>query len=351
MTSPSNGMAGGQAPHEVPLGWAPPPGSGPQWMPPQSSAPAVKPSPLPVEPREYPAFWRAPGVSWWKPVVAVVLGIVGFIVSGIVVMGVGLAVEAAVSGRDLSEVTMELGRGTITPITFLANSASLGLLVPLAFLVSRLVGQKGGWISSVVGGIRWLWLLKCFAVSFVAVAALIAVTVVLEGWGSLELSLRPGWWWLLIGIIVVTPFQAAGEEYLVRGLLNRAVASFVPVRMVGAVLGAVLSSVAFMYIHLADDIWLNTTYFFMGMLFSYLAWRTGGLEAAIAMHVANNLVAMLFLPFQDIGQIFDRSEGTGDPTVLLQLGLLGIAAVVIVRMARRSSIERVGPPHIVDMRR
>lgn len=277
---------------------------------------------------------------------AVALGTAGFVFFGIVVVLLGLVVEAAVSGRALPDVTVELGQGVITPITFLANSLSLGLLVPLTFLLSRLVGQKGGWISSVVGGIRWRWLMKCFAVSFVAVAALVSFTILLEGWENQELALRSGWWWLLIGIIVVTPFQAAGEEYLIRGVLNRSVASFIPARMVGAVLGAVVSSIVFMLIHGAGDIWLNITYFSMGMLFSYLAWRTGGLEAAIAMHVANNLVVMLLLPFQDIGQIFDRSEGAGDATALLQVGLLALAGVVIVRMARRSGIERVGPPHL-----
>ncbi len=278
---------------------------------------------------------------------AVVLGAVGFFVSGLVIGFAGLVVEAAVSDRGFLEVAQELGTLTITPITFLANSVSLGLLVPLTFLLSRLVGQKGGWISSVVGGIRWRWLLQCFGISFVAVAALIAVTIALDGWENQGLAFRPGWWWLLIGVIVVTPFQAAGEEYLIRGLLNRAVASFIPARVVGAILGAVLSSIVFMFIHGAGDIWLNITYFSMGMLFSYLAWRTGGLEAAVAMHTANNLVVMLFLPFQDISEVFNREAGTGDPTVLLQLALLGIAAVIIVRLARRSSIERWGPPVIV----
>ncbi len=276
------------------------------------------------------------------------LGAVGFIGSSIVVGFLGLLIEAAVSGRSIREVAQELGMLRITPIIFLTNSVSLALLVPLTFLLSRLVGQKGGWISSVVGRVRWSWLLRCFGVSFVAVAILIGVLISLEGWENQGLAMRPGWWWLLVGIIVVTPFQAAGEEYLVRGVLNRAVASFIPARVAGAVLGAVVSSVVFMFIHGAGDIWLNITYFSMGMLFSYLAWRTGGLEAAVAMHTANNLVAMLFLPFQDISELFDRTEGTGDPlSSLLQLGLLGIAAAIIVAMARRSSIERWGPPAIV----
>ncbi len=320
-------------------------------MAPQQWGPAPKPSPLPLEPREYPAFWRAPGIRWWKPVLAVVLGAVGFLLFSVVVVMSGVFVETVVNDRNFGDVTMELAGGKITPITFLANSVSVGLLVPLAFLLSRLVGQKGGWMSSVVGGIRWRWLFRCFGVSLVAVAVLVGIEIYLLGWESLELAFRPGWWWLLIGIIVVTPFQAAGEEYLIRGVLNRAVASFIPLRVVGAVLGAVLSSFVFMIIHDAGDIWLNINYFSMGMLFSYLAWRTGGLEAAIAMHTANNLVLMLFLPFQDISDLFDRTEGTGDVTVLVQLGLLVVAAAVIVFLARRSSIERVGPPNIVGVRR
>ncbi len=369
MTHPdSSGVGTGGARPPGP-GWAPPPGPPPNWTPPRipepgwappnGSRPAPmaspqpqwgpppKPSPLPVEPKEYPQFWRAPGIRWWKPVLAVVLGVLGFLFFGFVIVLIGLFVEAAVNGRSFLEVAQELGENTITPITFLANSVSLGLLVPLTFVLSRLVGQKGGWMSSVVGGVRWRWLAKCFGVSLVAVTILVGVDIYLGGWANQELALRPGWWWLLIGIIVVTPFQAAGEEYLIRGLLNRAVASFVPARLAGAVLGAVLSSLVFMLIHAADDPWLNVTYFSMGMLFSYLAWRTGGLEAAVAMHAANNLVSMLFLPFQDISEVFDRAEGTGDPTVLIQVGLLGVAALVIVRMARRSSIDRVGPPRVV----
>lgn len=298
---------------------------------------------LPVEPQEYPAFWRAPGISAWRPILAVILGAIGFLASTTVIVGAALLLESTISGVGVQELVVALAGGGITPILFLANSVSLALLVPLSFLLSRLVGQKGGWISSVVGRVRWGWLLRCFAVSFVAVGALMVVSVLL-GWELLELASQPGWWWLLIGIILITPFQAAGEEYLIRGVLNRAVASLIPSRAVGAVAGAVVSSVGFMLLHGAGDIWLNITYFSMGMLFSYLTWRTGGLEAAVAMHAANNLVAMVFLPFQDISELFNRAEGVGDPTVLVQLVLLGAAAAVIVAMARRRSVERAGAP-------
>lgn len=319
-------------------------GAPPHWGGPQQWGPPPKPPTLPTEPREYPAFWRAPGIKAWRPILAIILGAIGFFVISMVVTISAILLSAVITGGSVAEEFLKLTDGIITPTVFLANSVSLGLLIPLTFLLSRLVGQKGGWLSSVVGRVRWGWLMKCFLVSFLAVGAFFVIGTSIEGWSELELSLRPGWWLLLIGVLVVTPFQAAGEEYLVRGVLNRGVASLIPMRTLGAILGAVVSSGVFMLLHGAGDIWLNITYFTMGMLFSYLAWRTGGLEAAVAMHAANNLVALVFLPFQDISDIFNREEGTGDPAVLLQLLLLGVAAFIIVIMARRGNIVRATAP-------
>ncbi len=342
-----------------PNGWGPPPGPTGTWGPPQPGGPPPpwagpqqwgpppKPPKLPVEPREYPAFWRAPGIRAWRPIVAIVLGAVGFLVSSIVVTVAALWLESLFTGVSIVDTSLGLMDGVITPTVFLANSVALGVLIPLSFLLSRLVGQKGGWLSSVAGRVRWGWLLKCFLVSFIALGAFTVITTTAEGWQEMELSLRPGWWWLLIGVLLVTPFQAAGEEYLIRGILNRGVASLIPPRMVGAIIGAVLSSTVFMLLHGAGDVWLNITYFSMGMLFSYLTWRTGGLEAAVAMHAANNLIALVFVPFQDLSDIFDREAGAGDATVLIQLALLAISATVIVVMARRGGTQRSAAPAAV----
>ena len=152
---------------------------------------------------------------------------------------------------------------------------------------------------------------------------------------------------MLIAVLLITPFQAAGEEALIRGVLNRGSASLIPGRLLGSVVGGVLSSLVFMLLHGAGDIWLNITYFGMGMLFSYLTWRTGGLEAAVAMHAANNLLALAFLPFQDIDEVLNRASGSSSPTVLLQLVVLSITAAIIVRMARKQSLDRSSAPAAV----
>lgn len=234
--------------------------------------------------------------------------------------------------------------GELSRPLFIANSVALGLLVPFAFLLQFILGQRPGFLSSVVGRIRWGWLMTCFGISVVAVFGFFGIGVILEGPEAYELSLQPGWLVLLVLIIVVTPFQAAGEEYAFRGILLRGVAALIPHRRVALVVGAVVSSALFALVHGAADPWLNLTYFLMGLMFCHLTWRTGGLEAAIAMHAANNLIALGIVPFQEWGGLFDRSDGTGGPIVLVQLVFLGVATVVIDVLARRRGLTRTWTP-------
>lgn len=313
----------------------PPPAPPPQWFPP--------PPLQPVE-REYPWFWRQPTVAPWRPVVAVLLGAIGFLLISLLASGVGIAIDALQNPGGLQAVLEELLNGEISKVMFVANSVALGLLVPLAYLLQLLAKQRPGFLASVVGRIRWGWLATCFAVSLAGSLGFLGLGVLVDGWDALGLSLRPGWAWLLVAILIVTPFQAAGEEYLIRGILNRAVAALLPWRVPALILGALVSSWVFMLLHGAGDRWLQIIYFTMGLLFCYLTWRTGGLEAAVAMHIANNLVGLVLVPFQEWGSIFDRQAGVAGPSSLLQLVFLGAAVAVIEWLARRRGVARTGVP-------
>ncbi|MCC2592588.1 CPBP family intramembrane metalloprotease [Tessaracoccus sp. OS52] len=299
---------------------------------------------LPVVEREYQEFWRTPGIPMWKPFVVVILGAVGFFAISLVITLAAVVIDGLLTPGGFTEVSNDLLAGEVSRLVFIANSVALGLMIPLAFLLQRFTGQPAGFLSSVVGRTRWGWLLTCFWISLLAVAALTAIELGLGGWAALGLELRPGWLPLLAAILVVTPFQAAGEEYLIRGVLFRAAGSLVPHRWVALGLGAAVSSFVFMLLHGAADPWLNLMYFCMGLLFCYLTWRTGGLEAAIAMHAANNLVGLTFVPFQEWGGIFDRSAGVAGPIVLVQLVLLLVAAAVIEVLARRRAMVTVAAP-------
>ena len=76
----------------------------------------------------------------------------------------------------------------------------------------------------------------------------------------------------------------------------------------------------------------------------FLTWRTGGIEAAVGIHVANNMIGMALVPFQDFSDIFERAAGTGSPLLLIQLAMLVVATVVIEIVARRSKLTFASAP-------
>ena len=92
-------------------------------------------------------------------------------------------------------------------------------------------------------------------------------------------------------------------------------------------------------------------YFALGLLLSYVTWRTGGLEAAVAIHVANNMIGMAFVPFQDLGTVMDRSAGVGSPVVLLQFAAAAVAVAIIVWLSGRWGVARTGPRVILGAAR
>ena len=298
---------------------------------------------LPVTPTRYPQFWRAPGLPAWRPIVAALVGAAMFLVVSTVVTLVAVFVEAYMTGTDLIELINSMAEGSFTPGIVFANSLGLALLVPVAFLLGRIAGQRPGYLSSVVGHFRWRWFWPAVGVALVGIALYTGISVLIDGVDSLGLQVFPYSWWLFLGLMLVTPFQAAAEEYLLRGVLLRTVGSWIPSDRVAFVVAAVVSSGVFMSLHAASDPWLNVFYFTMGMLLAWLTWRTGGLEAAVAVHVANNMIGMAFVPFQDIDALFDRGEGAGSPAVLIQLVFVAAIVVVVELMARRRGIEAAGP--------
>ena len=90
-------------------------------------------------------------------------------------------------------------------------------------------------------------------------------------------------------ILLLTPLQAAGEEYCFRGYLTQAFGGPASGRRASAVL------VPALLFGLAHGIGQSPPVFFdrfaFGLVAGILVIRTGGLEAGIAMHVLNNLLA------------------------------------------------------------
>lgn len=334
-----------QYPHQPP-----PPGMGtvnPAYLPTGQWNPVPPPSAMPTSPTRYPMFWRTAAWSVWKPIVVVVLGFVVFFVLQVLALAVAGGIDVA-SGRVSAEKLLDdyaKGTITVTPAFFLANNVALALSIPLVLLFSRWpFGQRGGFVSSVIGRLRWRFLVTYAA----AICLPWLVVAALSLWsGRGELQVNRDTWVLLVGILLTTPFQAAGEEYLFRGGVNRAFASFVRRPVVGIALGGIVQALLFMLAHGAGDASLNAYYLFFGLVAAWLVWRTGGLEAAIAVHVVNNVTSELGMPFTDISHMFDRQEGVAQlsdlwPTLVCLL----IAVAVAELFVRRSKPVVQGPPSV-----
>lgn len=292
---------------------------------------------LPVEERTYPAFLRTPRWRWWKPILAVLTAAVGYIIIATILQFAGLILD----GTLMEAAT---GKLVVGPWFFLGNNVGLAAMIAVAGLLSwAFFAQRPRWLSSVTGGFRWNWFFRCVGVVLPLWVIMLGVEYAIGGLPP-DLGLKPYTVLMLVGILLTTPLQAAGEEYLIRGLLTRAVGSYFSRDIVGWGVATIVASLTFMLMHGAGDPWLNVFYFTFGAAASWVTWKTGGLEAAVAIHVVNNLLSEAFLPWTDFSNMFDRSAGAGDPTVLFQMGMLVLASFLIWMLAKRHKIVTASAP-------
>jgi membrane protease YdiL (CAAX protease family) len=258
-------------------------------------------------------------------------------------LGLGAAVLLAVGGAgDAGTTDQEFEAWSITPGGFLVTNLFLAAFIPLAQVaVWAGHGWRPRWVASVRPGLRWRWTATATLVALLVFGPLMAALVLLSGEdGAPERDAAL----LLLVVLLTTPLQAAGEEYLCRGWLTQAIGSLVPRAAVGAIVAALVSATVFAFAHGQQDPWLFADRFAFGLVASWLVWRTGGLEAAIAVHTVNNVVA--FVPTILLGQLADALTVTeGDPvTTVIDLASLVVVALILDRLARGRRLQRLFEP-------
>lgn len=162
-----------------------------------------------------------------------------------------LTTVAGIIGMAADDVDLEAllsgDRSTLGVWFFLANNAGLALCLPLAMLTAwACTGQRPRWLSSVSGGVRWRWL---FSVLVVVLPLWLVLNTGLILASGTELGWREHTLIMAVGVLLTTPFQAAAEEYLLRGLLGRAVASWFGAPLVGFLVSTAVGAVVFMMLH------------------------------------------------------------------------------------------------------
>jgi membrane protease YdiL (CAAX protease family) len=293
----------------------------------------ARPPALPLEPSRYNQLLRGPRYRWWKPLLAILLGsalLLGFSLIAVVPpLVVGLLTGVSDLGGYIFSSLTDVDH--LGPVGFVALNLSLIVLIPAVMLSTWIVhGVRPRFVTSVAGGLRWRWMRTCLLV-------VVPVWVVYFGISLLAdptVGTRPPQWVaLLVIVLLMTPFQAAGEEYLFRGWFLQAVGAFARRPW----LPIAVQSVLFAAMHGWGTPWGFADLVIFGALAGWLTVRTGGLEAAIALHALSNLLAMVPAAAGRTGLATDATAT--DMTwryVLVDVVFLVGYAVLVARAARRS---------------
>lgn len=299
----------------------------------------VAPAPLPAA-DPHPRLLRTPTARWWRPVLGLLLAAAVVVAASVVIV---LVATVLVGSGPIDQRTEDaLDPGTWQGL--LANNLVILTIVPAAVLAVLVVHRERiGWLASVTGRPRWGLLWRFFLLAALVVVASYAASYLLPAGTELD-GTSPSTGALLATLLVIlltTPLQALAEEVGFRGYLTQAVASWARRPAVGIGVGVAVSAVLFALAHGAQDPWLFGDRLSFGLVASWLAWRTGGLEAPVALHAANNLLSLGAAAFA--GTLSDSlSLGTLDWqfAVLDVVSMLAFAAVV-EGLVRRWLPERV----------
>lgn len=288
--------------------------------------------------------------GWWRQLLGIVLIIAWLAVFAAVLVAIPFVIWYAVHGEDVTASINALADSSNpTPASLLYVDLVLASLIPVAILLSWVLHQiPPRWLLSVAGRIRWRLLFACLGMAFLALVATLIVGALLPGpndgtTGHAELT-RTAVAYLVI-ILVLTPFQASGEEFMFRGYLTQCLGAlsrqaWLPVLLTGLVFG--------LFHGLGQSLPVFISRFAFGLVAGYLAIRSGGLEAGIAMHTLNNWLSL------GLAAIYDQMGASLNPTggswwslpVTLTQSLVYLWLVLLV--CRRMGVSRTTDAHVLE---
>lgn len=223
---------------------------------------------------------------------------------------------------------------------------SVAIWLPIALFARWVMRPRPmGLIWSVTGRIRWKYLFLTMGVAaaiylVIQVGLSLLLSALAPQEQGLEFEPQPWWWLSLILMLLIVPIQCTAEEVVFRGYLAQMLGRWLRHPLFAILLPVPLFMLGHLY-----DIWGQLSVGMMALVAGWVVWRTGGLEAAIALHIVNNIfatVTVLFVPFDPQAQ----SESVGWfgflVTAVMQVSF-GLIAIWIAKrqglaVTRRSAV-------------
>ena len=280
-------------------------------------------------------YQRFPDIGEQTPfrtVIGIIVGVLMFLLAAPVISQVIVAAGWLGVGRpgSLATYTAQAARFQ-HPVGMLGANLGIAALIPITLILLKGINRAPlSWIWSVTGRPRWGY----FAVCVVTAAAVFTGAVLILGQpsGSPTANLA-----LFVVIIVATsPLQAAAEEVFFRGYLAQSVGTLTG----QAALAIGLPAALFALWHGTQNPPLIASRFAFGVLAGILTWLTGGLEAAVAIHIANNFSS--YLPALLSGSLTATRTVTAVswPASAFQIGIFAVATASTWLIGRRAHLRR-----------
>ena len=293
----------------------------------------------------YPLALRTSTYLWTKPVVGIlILFLSAVLLMPLVLMPVLAALVAFQSGDFGTNFENALNQDPLTPAGLLYLNLTLaGLSLVVIGIVKLIHKIPASRLMSIKPGIRGKFFLVCLGISVLAIAAQFGVAALLPGDTDTVTGHPDAFSWTTVGFIAVivfsTPLQAIGEEYAFRGYAMQAFGSLTRSPWFAILLSAALFTAA----HGTQNAPLLVDRFAFGLMAGYLVLKTGGLEAGIALHILNNLVAFGFaLGFGDIAETLNIETASWWqlPVTVTQNG---VYLLLVLWAAQRMGVTSTAP--------
>lgn len=226
-----------------------------------------------------------------------------------------------------------------SPLLLGSSLVAVALLTPLSMVIQRwLYGVEGASLHSVVRRFRF----DLFGRALIVIVPLFAIALSISAFLDPESSAswrRPDVVGVFLVVVLLVPWQAAGEEYGFRGLIFRIAGSWSRGRVLSLVLGIAVSALAFAALHLAADPGWNIFYLVVSVATALVTWRTGGIEIAVVIHAVFNVFYFTFgiVTHADLTDRFDRSVGAMTPALFVLATMVLVAVTVFVWLRTRQT--------------
>ncbi|PZG91249.1 CPBP family intramembrane metalloprotease domain-containing protein [Streptomyces sp. NTH33] len=284
-----------------------------------------------------------PHHRWWRPLLGTLLLVLGWFLFAVFFYVLTDELGRAAGYPELPDGEVDFGPvlGTALDLTFIA------LALPLVLLAVLWPGRRpAGTVASVTGRLRWRWLAWCLLAAVPATLLLTVVAFFLpdDQSGSEADGVWVGWGTFLVSLAmlaVLVPLQSAAEEYLFRGWLLQAAGALVRFPWLVVLPQAALFAAA----HGWGTPWGFADLLVFGLVAGWLTIRTGGLEAAIALHVVNNLLAFGLSAAVVDGLASDETAADAPwQLAVVDMAVILVYALIVLWPARRRSPQNVSPP-------